>query len=92
MAKTELLGKLDTFLKCSYEVVKHVAGIRPTVTDRRPLVGQHPDYPRFYLLNGFGSRGVMIAPFAAQQLFQAIEAQIPVHPEMDIARFAQKYA
>src|SRR5690606_12334965 len=28
-AKTELLNKLDTFLKCDYEVIDHVAGIRP---------------------------------------------------------------
>ncbi|WP_231555172.1 FAD-binding oxidoreductase [Cellulophaga sp. Hel_I_12] len=90
-SKDELLEKLDSFLKCDYTVVDHVAGIRPTVADRRPLVGRHPKHANLYALNGFGSRGVMIAPMAAQQLFGAIEHQKPLHPEMDIARFTKKY-
>jgi len=90
-SKEELITKLDRFLKCSYEVVDHVAGIRPTVEDRRPLVGKHPKWDRLYVLNGFGSRGVMIAPFAAMQLYQHIEEQQPLHSEMDIARFTAKY-
>ncbi|MGB5556027.1 MAG: FAD-dependent oxidoreductase [Flavobacteriaceae bacterium] len=90
-AKDELLKKLDDLIKCDYMVVDQVAGIRPTVTDRRPLVGQHPDYKSVYVLNGFGSHGVMIAPFAAQQLFNAIENHEKLHPEMDIRRFDNRY-
>ncbi|WP_282162452.1 NAD(P)/FAD-dependent oxidoreductase [Ulvibacterium marinum] len=90
-AKSELLQKLDTFLTCNYEVVNHVAGIRPTVADRRPLVGRHPEHGNLYVLNGFGSRGVMIAPFAAEQLFAAIKQKEPISEEMDISRFTKKY-
>lgn len=90
-SRTELLEKLDTFLKCDYEVVDQLAGIRPTVTDRRPLVGQHPKHENLYVLNGFGSRGVMIAPFASQQLLNSIEMGSTVHPEMNISRFTKKY-
>ena len=90
-AKTELLDKLQIFLKCDYEVVGHVAGIRPTVVDRRPLVGRHPEYGNMHVLNGFGSRGVMIAPYASHQLYHHIEHNLPIHQEMDIARFAKKY-
>ncbi|WP_299530533.1 FAD-binding oxidoreductase [Ulvibacterium sp.] len=90
-AKSELLQKLDTFLDCDYEVMDQVAGIRPTVTDRRPLVGKHPKYDNLYVLNGFGSRGVMIAPFAGQSLYAVIEKREPVPEEMDIARFTKKY-
>lgn len=90
-SKTELLQKLDTFLKCDYEVVGQLAGIRPTVTDRRPLVGQHPKHRNLYVLNGFGSRGVMIAPFASQQLYNLIENEIVIHPEMTISRFTKKH-
>lgn len=90
-AKSELLEKLDTFLKCDYEVVEHVAGIRPTVTDRRPLVGRHPKHSNIYVLNGFGSRGVMIAPYASEQLYKFIELNQPLQEEMDIARFAKRY-
>ncbi len=88
--KQELLVKLDLFLKCDYEVVDHVAGIRPTVADRRPLVGQHPKHQNLSVLNGFGSRGVMIAPYASRQLYNMIESRTPLHPEMNIARFNKK--
>jgi len=90
-SKNELLEKLKTFLKCDFEVVDHVAGIRPTVADRRPLVGRHPEHKNCYVLNGFGSRGVLIGPSASRQLFDFIEKNIALDPEMDIQRFTKKY-
>ncbi|WP_431163617.1 NAD(P)/FAD-dependent oxidoreductase [Flagellimonas beolgyonensis] len=90
-SKNELLDKLTTFLKCDFEVVDHVAGIRPTVVDRRPLVGRHPKHPNLYVLNGFGSRGVLIAPYESQQLFNFIEGGQALDPEIDIQRFTKKH-
>lgn len=90
-AKTELLEKLNTFLHCEYEVVSHVAGIRPTVADRRPLLGQHPVHKNMYVLNGFGSRGVMIAPMASKALFKNIACGEKLPSEIDIARFTKKH-
>ncbi|WP_299800652.1 FAD-binding oxidoreductase [uncultured Maribacter sp.] len=86
-AKNELVIKLDTLLDCSYEIVNHEAGMRPTVKDRRPLVGKHAKYNNLWLLNGFGSHGITIAPWAAKSLYEYIEHQIPLLEEMNIARF-----
>jgi glycine/D-amino acid oxidase-like deaminating enzyme len=91
-SRKELLDKLETFLKAHYEVVSHVAGIRPTVTDRRPLVGRHPAHHNLYVLNGLGSRGVLIAPFAATRLWDYIEKDQALPPEMDVSRFSAKYS
>ncbi|MCX2679989.1 FAD-dependent oxidoreductase [Galbibacter sp. EGI 63066] len=90
-SKQELLEKLETFLKCDYEVVGHLAGIRPTVADRRPLVGQHPKHKSMYVLNGLGSRGVMIAPYVAKQLFKNIENKTPLEKEIDIDRYKKQF-
>ncbi|WP_340199927.1 NAD(P)/FAD-dependent oxidoreductase [Ascidiimonas sp. W6] len=90
-AREELLTKLETFMKCSYEVVHQEAGIRPTVTDRRPLVGRHPIHKHLFLLNGMGSRGVMIAPYIAIELFNFIESKTSLPPEIDIQRFHKKF-
>ena len=87
-AKEELLNKLKTFLKCDFEVVGQVAGIRPTVRDRRPLVGNHKTMKNHYVLNGLGTRGVMIGPYVAKQLYHLIEDDIPLDSEMDINRFS----
>ncbi len=90
-AREELETKLKTFLRCEYEVIRHVAGMRPTVADRRPLVGQHPVYKPLFVLNGFGSRGVMIAPYASKALYNFIENGEALNPEMDISRFRKRY-
>lgn len=89
-AREELLKKLDSFLKCPYQVIDHVAGIRPTVGDRKPLIGRHPRHPHLYALNGFGSRGVILAPTAARQLYDLVENNRPIDKEMDISRFVYK--
>ena len=85
--KKELIEKLDEVLTCDYEIVAQLAGIRPTVKDRRPLVGVHPNCNKMYVLNGLGTRGVMIGPYLAHQLFQHIEYNLPIDPEADIKRF-----
>ena len=86
-AKIELLDKLKGLINCSYEVVNQVAGIRPTVRDRRPLVGTHPNYKNIAVLNGLGTRGVMIGPDVSKQLFQHLENGTPLESEIDIIRF-----
>lgn len=88
VAKEELLDKLKKLINCEFEVVNQVAGIRPTVKDRRPLVGKHSEYKNMYILNGLGTRGVMIGPYVAQQLYNYIENGIPLEQEIDIARFS----
>ncbi|TYB78209.1 NAD(P)/FAD-dependent oxidoreductase [Bizionia myxarmorum] len=87
LAKVELVSKLKTFLKCPFEVVSHFAGIRPTVNNRRPLVGTHATYNNLHVLNGLGTRGVMIAPYVAQELFNFIENKQNMNPEISINRF-----
>ncbi|WP_296383780.1 FAD-dependent oxidoreductase [Winogradskyella sp.] len=86
-AKAELILKVKTFIKCDFEVVNHVAGVRPTVKDRRPLVGRHSEHKNLYVLNGLGTRGVMIAPYVADKLFNFIEKNGALDAEIDIQRF-----
>ena len=86
-AKTFLLERLERFMTLPYEIVSHVSGVRPTVSDRRPLVGQHPEYKNLFVLNGMGSRGVLTAPTAANALSSYIYDGIAIDPEMDVARF-----
>ncbi len=85
--KEELLTKVKTFLKCEFEVINQFAGIRPTVIDRRPLAGVHRDFKHMFLLNGMGTRGVMIAPYVAMQLFDFIENGQSLEKEVNIERF-----
>lgn len=88
--KEELMIRIDEILDCEYEIVTHLAGVRPTVKDRKPLLGVHPDYKRMFVLNGLGTRGVMQGPALAKELFQYIEKGIEIRAEYDIKRSKKK--
>ncbi len=88
--KQELTDLLKNTIDCKFEIIDHLAGIRPTVKDRRPLVGKHPEYKNMYLLNGLGTRGVMLGPYLAQNLFNAIEFDLPLNDEINVNRFYKK--
>lgn len=85
--KKELTSKLETFITVPYTIVEHVAGIRPTVKDRRPLAGKHPIHKNLAVLNGLGTRGVMIAPMLAKALYDHLENGIALDKEISISRF-----
>ncbi len=85
--KDELLEKLKKVITTDFEVVEHVAGIRPTVKDRRPLLGKHQQYKQLAILNGLGTRGVMLAPKMAKKLFDYLENDFPLDKEIAITRF-----
>lgn len=85
--KLELLARINEILDCEFEIIDHFAGVRPTVRDRKPLVGTHPKFPRLHILNGLGTRGVMLGPSMAIELFDSIENQKPLDKAIDIQRY-----
>lgn len=85
--KKELVEKLQKVIKVPFEIIEHQAGIRPTVNDRRPMLGLHPLHPAIGVFNGMGTKGVMLAPYFAERFFDALEKSIPLDKEVDIARF-----
>jgi glycine/D-amino acid oxidase-like deaminating enzyme len=85
--KEELVEKLKKVIRVPYTIINHTAGIRPTVKDRRPLVGVHSEKQQLVVLNGLGTRGVMIAPTVAKNLFNHLEKDELLDEEIDIKRF-----
>lgn len=88
--KKELVEKIKEVINCDFEIVSHFAGVRPTVKDRRPLVGTHPHHNCIHILNGLGTRGVMLGPAMAKALFENLENNIPLDKVIDIQRFNAK--
>jgi len=89
--KQELLERIREIITCDFEIVEHFGGVRPTVKDRRPLIGTHHERKSLHILNGLGTRGVMLGPAMAKALFDSIENKIPLSPEIDIKRFHKRY-
>ncbi|AVR44425.1 FAD-dependent oxidoreductase [Christiangramia fulva] len=90
-AREKLTAEVKALINCDFEVVDQVAGLRPSVVDRRPLVGKHPERPNLFCCNGFGSRGVLLAPAMSKQLIAFIEDKKSLDPEADLDRFTKKY-
>ena len=88
--KTELIERINEIITSDFEIISHFAGVRPTVKDRRPFVGTHPDYKVMHVLNGLGTRGVMLGPAMAKALFNFIEFQTPLDAVIDIKRYVNK--
>jgi len=87
VGKEELVEKLKKVINVPYTIVNQTAGIRPTVSGRRPLVGIHPENPQLVVLNGLGTRGVMIGPTVAKNLFNHLEKGEALDEEINIDRF-----
>ena len=79
--------RIRNMISSEYAVVEHIAQIRPTVLDRRPLIGSHPDHQNIHLLNGFGARGVLGAPLLSKWLFDHIEGISELPAAINLSRF-----
>ena len=60
--------ELDKMLAVPYEIIGHIAGVRPATTMRRPIVRKHEIHPGMYLLNGMGTKGASLSPLVTRQL------------------------
>ena len=87
--KDELLKKLNSVLTSPYQIISHDAGVRPSVIDRRPVVGHHPQYKNAFIFNGFGTKAVMLAPYFAKQLVSNIKNNFAINSEVNPERFVK---
>ncbi len=85
--KNYLLEKLNRLISKPYSILKHEAGIRPSVIDRRPVMGNHPQHSALKLFNGMGTKGVMLAPYFARHFSDFMEGKCPLLKEVDLERF-----
>jgi glycine oxidase len=86
-ALQDLEGKLQQMLKCDYEIIKQEAGIRPASVDRRPIIGAHPLHSNLFVFNGLGTKGVMLAPYFANNFVLFLTQKQGLHKEVDVKRF-----
>lgn len=81
-----LKEKLEKMVKFDYEIIDHVAAIRPCSHDRKPYIGRHSQHKNLWLLNGFGTKGISLSPYMSAHLIDHIENGTPLMPDVDIKR------
>jgi glycine oxidase len=84
----ELKIKLESVIQAPYRIVERFSGVRPTVKDRRPLLGVSTVQDNVYIMNGLGAKGVSLAPFFAKHLLRHITEGEPIMQEVNWQRFA----
>ena len=88
--RKELITRIKDILQCDFQIISHFAGVRPTVKDRKPLIGNHDEFKNLYILNGLGTRGVMLGPYCAKMLYEYSENDIEIPLNYSIKRFKKK--
>lgn len=86
-AVEKLTNALAEFYPNDFEVTQVKFGFRPTVKDRRPIVGNHPEFKNLYVFNGLGARGILNGNYFAINLYNHLDNGEVIHPEVDLKRF-----
>lgn len=86
-AKKEILSDIGEFIKVSFHVVGHMAGVRPIMKDLKPALGVHPNYHAVAIFNGLASKGLIWGPFYSNQMAEFLVDGKTLESEADIKRF-----
>lgn len=86
-AVAQLAKGLSEFYPYDFEVEEANFGFRPTVKDRRPIIGRHETCNNLYVFNGLGARGILNGCYFSRDLFRFVEENIPLHEEVSWNRF-----
>lgn len=90
--KRLLLERLARLVRVAVEPLHQDWGIRPTVSDRRPLLGAHPATDKVVIFNGLGTKGVSLAPYFASRLADWMDGAGTLPNEVNISRFKPLYS
>lgn len=80
-----LKSRLEEMLAVPFEIVDHLAAVRPTVIHRRPLIGKSRHQENVYLFNGLGTKGALLAPYMANLLADHLLKGAALETDVDIS-------
>ncbi|MGF1671046.1 MAG: NAD(P)/FAD-dependent oxidoreductase [Balneolaceae bacterium] len=91
--RDELLKKINRMipgLAGTATAEKMWSGVRVTSPDKLPVIGEHPEIKGSYILNGFGSKGLIYSRHTADILADYITDQKPIPGQLDVCRFVNQ--
>lgn len=83
----ELRSGLQEIYKGHFVMQEVKTAFRATVADRRPILGSHRQYKNLFIFNGLGARGVYNGSYFSKVLFDYLEKDGELDPEIDVKRF-----
>ncbi len=89
-SKNLLLEHLSVLGNFSVKITEQSVGVRPTVLDRRPIMGQHPEHSKLFIFNGLGTKGYLMAPTLAKDMCAFLLEGKELEREVSLKRFEVK--
>ena len=90
-AKLWLEKGLKALLNIPFKTTGQQAGVRPATSDRRPLIGLHPEYEPLAVFNGLGTKGVSLAPYLIREFYEFLNSGKPLNEDVTITRHFSLY-
>lgn len=87
-AVRQLKEGLQEIYQHHFDIVEVKVGFRPTVKDRRPILGRHATEENYYIFNGLGARGILNGSYFSAQLYNFIENGTALNDEVSLERFS----
>ena len=89
-SKQFILTKIRKITHLPINILEHRSGIRPTIKDRKPVLGRHQHHKSLAIFNGLGTKGVMLAPYYALQMVRLLtEPLFELPDDVSLARFSK---
>jgi glycine/D-amino acid oxidase-like deaminating enzyme len=88
--KNKLVKMIGDVVKTEWKMISHTSGVRPTVRDRRPIIGAHAQHKNVMIYNGMGTKGVMLAPYFASHFADYLLHGSELDVEVNVSRFRIK--
>lgn len=76
---------LENMITAPYSIREHLAGVRPNIKDRKPILGKLKR--QLYCFNGLGSRGALMAPYLSAVMADFLLENTAIPPAWDVQRF-----
>ena len=89
-SKDLLLEHLSVLGDFPLKILDQSVGVRPTVLDRRPIMGQHPEFNKLFIFNGLGTKGYLMAPTLAKDMRAFLLEGKELDKEVSLERFLGK--
>lgn len=86
---THLQENLQLLTAVPFHVEDQLAGVRPIVGDYKPVIGQHPEIPHWFILNAMGSKGVLQTPTAIRDLLDFLTQGSRIPSAWSVDRFVE---
>jgi glycine/D-amino acid oxidase-like deaminating enzyme len=82
----KLLKRAEEITQQKVTLLEHRRGVRPTVQQRRPYLGEHPTEKGLFVFNGLGAKGSSLCSWLSPIMADHILQRSPLPNQVDIQR------